>query len=57
LEDIQAYSLHMEANGILLMSGFYEEDLPQILQKAVEHGFELTGYAVKNNWVGVKFTR
>jgi ribosomal protein L11 methyltransferase len=57
LEDIQAYSLHMEANGILLMSGFYEEDLPQIHQKAVEHGFELTGYAVKNNWVGVKFTR
>lgn len=57
LNDIPAYAGMLSENGVLFLSGFYEEDLPLINGKCIENGLELDGYAVKNNWVGAKYCK
>jgi ribosomal protein L11 methyltransferase len=57
LSDIPAYAGLLSGNGVLFLSGFYEDDLPLINEKCTESGLELDGYTVKNNWVGAKYCK
>lgn len=57
LHDIPVYSANLNENGGLLMSGFYEEDLPLIHAAALNAGLQFVGYRTENNWVGVKYTK
>ncbi|UOB16565.1 50S ribosomal protein L11 methyltransferase [Abyssalbus ytuae] len=55
LEDIPEYSKSLNKNGILLLSGFYKEDILTISKKCEEYSFELIETIEKNNWVSIKF--
>ena len=57
LEDIPAYAGRLAANGILLMSGFYVEDIPVIIEKALESGLNMVNHREQNRWVGIKFIK
>ena len=57
LNDIQLYAASLNKPGVLLMSGFYEEDLQQINAAALDAGFQFTGYRTEKNWVGVKYMK
>ncbi|MCX6246835.1 MAG: 50S ribosomal protein L11 methyltransferase [Bacteroidetes bacterium] len=50
------YSKCME-RGELLMSGFYEEDLPMIRQAAESNGFTFNRQVTKNRWVAAQFKK
>ncbi len=55
LQDMPAYARCLNPKGILLLSGFYAEDVEHIGQKAEELGLELQGRKERNRWVGLKY--
>ena len=57
LNDMPAYTSSMHKHSIILMSGFYQEDLPIIQKKAESLGLKYLSHKEYNNWVVVKFER
>ena len=57
LADMPAYVRVMSPHATLLMSGFYEEDVPAIRTRAEELGLRYIGHQSRNNWVVIEFQR
>ena len=57
LNDIPVYADVLKNDGILLMSGFYEEDLGQIRTVSEKAGLGYVSHKSDNKWVGAKFMR
>jgi ribosomal protein L11 methyltransferase len=57
LNDMQAYSDVLQSEGLLIMSGFYSEDIPEIKTKAESLGLKDSGFKSKNNWVAYAFKK
>lgn len=57
LEDIPAYSQLLLPEGILILSGFYTEDLDQIRARTEQHGLAFESVRTKNNWVSAVFKK
>lgn len=55
LNDMQQYVDCLEPNGTLLLSGFYEEDIPFIDASCTEKGLTFVKKHQKNNWVALKY--
>jgi ribosomal protein L11 methyltransferase len=55
LQDISVYAKNLEKNGVLLLSGFYTEDIPVIDKEASENGLKLQKTLERNNWAGLKY--
>jgi ribosomal protein L11 methyltransferase len=55
LGQLHEYSHLMNEHGLLLVSGFYETDFELIRDEALIHGFRLTDFRIKNNWIAAKF--
>lgn len=50
LNDIDKYASVLSKKGKLLLSGFYQKDLPIILEEAEKHGFVLDKFNIKEEW-------
>ena len=57
LNDMQSYFNVLHQNGILIMSGFYTEDIAEIKTKAESMGFKDIGFKTKNNWVAHSYRK
>lgn len=57
LEDIPHYVSQLNSGGDLLVSGFYEEDVPQITKKSEECGLVFIQKSEKENWVVLHFQK
>lgn len=57
IKDMNAYSIHLNENGLILFSGFYEQDLDLIKQEAERQGLKYISHNSKNNWVTAKFQK
>lgn len=57
LNDMAAYVSRLNDNGLLIMSGFYSEDLQMIKDKAAELGMSYNYHKVKDNWTCVSFNK
>ncbi len=57
LNDIPVYAACLKPSGVLLMSGFYEQDLGQIRMVAELAGLQYVSHKSANNWVGAKFIK
>jgi ribosomal protein L11 methyltransferase len=57
LHDIPAYARFLKQDGILLISGFYEQDLDQILLVSEQAGLHYVNHKTNGNWVGAKFAK
>ncbi len=55
LNDMQAYVNCLNPNGIILFSGFYEEDIPYINDSCTEKGLTFVKKMQRNNWVSLKY--
>ena len=55
LNDMQQYVDSLNENGILLLSGFYTEDIPFIDASCNEKGFTYVKKFERNNWVSLKY--
>jgi ribosomal protein L11 methyltransferase len=57
LNDMPAYFKVLKPGGLLVMSGFYTEDIQDIKTKAEMLGLKENGYKTKNNWVAATFRK
>jgi ribosomal protein L11 methyltransferase len=57
LADMQAYTKCLLAGGTLLLSGFYEEDIPFLEASCTENGMQFVSKLQRNNWVSLKFEK
>ena len=55
LNDMQQYVDCLNKNGILLLSGFYKEDITIINQSCTEKGLSIVKKLERNNWVALKY--
>lgn len=55
LNDIKKYANCLHKNGVLLLSGFYKEDIPIIDAEATQHGLQIDKIIERKNWVAVKY--
>ena len=55
LNDMQAYVDCLNKGGILLLSGFYKEDIPFIDASCTEKGLTYVKKFERNNWVSLKY--
>ena len=57
LEDMHSYSSHLVSKGLILFSGFYEQDLDLIKEEAKRQKLEYISHSAKNKWVTAKFQK
>lgn len=50
LEDMKSFRGVLNEGGYMILSGFYEEDIPVLLEKAKEFGLYESGRRTVNNW-------
>lgn len=55
LADIPEYAKSLHENGILLLSGFYTQDLNMITEKCKENSLKFEKNLERNNWVAAKY--
>ncbi|MBQ2360214.1 MAG: 50S ribosomal protein L11 methyltransferase, partial [Prevotella sp.] len=48
--DIHHFKDVMTPNGILILSGFYEEDIPVLLEETEKHGLHCVQQTTENRW-------
>ncbi len=57
LMDMQAYTSCLNDNGVLLLSGFYQEDIPIIDAEVSKYNLKLDTVIERNNWVALKYNK
>ena len=55
LNDIKIYVKNLYEEGVLLLSGFYKEDISVIEDETSKYGLYLTKSLERNNWVALKY--
>jgi ribosomal protein L11 methyltransferase len=57
LNDMQTYTECLSERGVLLLSGFYKEDIPIIDKEVAKYGLKLEKMIERNNWVALKYLK
>jgi len=57
LNDMVTYTKCLNENGILLLSGFYKEDIAIIDNEVSSYGLTLQNTLERNNWVSLKYLK
>lgn len=57
MRDIPKYISHLNKTGILLLSGFYDADVPVISDRVESDGMKFISKNIKNNWIVLKFKK
>lgn len=57
ISDLEKYTQVLKNEGILILSGFYTKDIPEIKLKAESLGLQDAGFLTKNNWVAHRFKK
>ncbi|TGV04315.1 50S ribosomal protein L11 methyltransferase [Flavivirga rizhaonensis] len=55
LNDMETYVSCLNENGSLLLSGFYNDDIPMITDECEKHLLKFEEKLERNNWVSLKF--
>jgi len=50
LSDIETYAGALKTNGIIILSGFYFQDLALLLEAGKKHGLEFVSQKTRDNW-------
>lgn len=57
LEDMAKFASVLNSGGTILLSGFYENDLQDIVDSAVQNKLQVSGHKMRNKWVAAKFMK
>ena len=57
LNDMQVYASCLDENGVILLSGFYKEDIPVIDEEVSKYGLKMDKQIERNNWVALKYIK
>ena len=57
LEDIRQFANILQENGYLVLSGFYEKDIEDIINETKKYGFSLENQKEKDTWVSLRLKK
>ena len=57
LTDMKTYTNCLNEKGVLLLSGFYQEDISIIDTEVSKYGLKLETFIERNNWVALKYNK
>lgn len=57
INDMPTYTKSIKVGGQLLLSGFYESDIEQLISETEKHGFELQEKRNKESWAALRFIK
>lgn len=57
LADINRYAARLKSGGTMLLSGFYEEDIPMIEESASKYGLKESCRLISNRWTALKLIK
>ena len=57
INDMSTYAKSIKINGQLLLSGFYESDIEQLVSETEKHGFKLQEKRNKETWAALRFMK
>lgn len=57
LDEMEVYAAMMKKGGTLLLSGFYEEDIAIVLERAEAFGLVKKEQRLRNNWAGLRLVK
>lgn len=57
LEDLPHYAGALKEGGVMLLSGFYDHDLPVVEEAAAKNRLKLTGTKESDHWVAARFNK
>ncbi len=57
MSDIKTYANCLNKDGILLLSGFYQEDIPIIDRETSKYQLNLEHFIERHNWVALKYLK
>ncbi len=57
LNDMSVYTSCLNEKGVILLSGFYEEDIPIIDAEVSKYGLKLEKQIERNSWVALKYVK
>ena len=57
LSDMKTYTDCLNENGVLLLSGFYKEDIVIIEDEVTKYGVTFETMIQRNNWVALKYVK
>ncbi|CAM1334915.1 50S ribosomal protein L11 methyltransferase [Tenacibaculum aestuariivivum] len=57
LNDMEVYTACLNKLGVLLLSGFYSQDVPIINAEVTKHGLTLNKTIKRNNWVALQYQK
>jgi len=57
LDEMEIYAGLLEPKGLLLLSGFYDQDVADMIQAAAVHSLHLTDRSCKDNWAALCFQK
>lgn len=55
IQDIPTYATCLNVNGLLFLSGFYNNDVPMIQEVCADYNLSLESQISRNDWVALKF--
>lgn len=53
LQEMHQYAAYLKPGGLLLLSGFYEKDIPDLLQSAIPHKLQQVTSYERESWVSL----
>jgi len=57
MEGLAHYVKKIKSGGILILSGFYDQDIPLLLSEAEKYGMVFESKKTKNNWASLKLLK
>lgn len=57
LADMAQYAKCLNSDGILLLSGFYMEDISVLEDETLKHGLQINNQKERNNWASLKLVK
>jgi len=57
LNDMQSYMNCLNEDGVILFSGFYQEDIPIIDKEVSKYNFKIDAIIERNNWVALMYKK
>lgn len=55
--DIAEYAKCLKSGGMMLLSGFYEEDIPVVMESAGCHGLKYDSHTVQDRWTCLRLVK
>ncbi len=57
LDEMGNYARILSSNGVLLMSGFYQQDIRDLMEKAQLLDLKMNHQRIRNNWAAIALTK